>query len=130
MQAAARAGRFGLLLAVLLVLLGGTAAVAPGSNAGDRYAEQHPVWVMGEAVSAAPSMRHDLEDFQDWLRLSVGTLRAPATALPDTWWAVCTRAAVGYPPPGRLLLGEVSSPAMATAVPTPRSSRAPPVHLL
>lgn len=125
-----RAGRFRLLLAVLLVLLGGTAAVAPDNNPGGRYAGQHPVRVMGEAVSAAPSMRHDFEDLQDWLRLSVGTPRAPATALPDTWWAVCTRATGGYAPPGRLLLGAASSPAMVAAAPTPRSSRAPPVHVI
>ncbi len=121
MRVAARAGRFGLLLAVLLVLLGVTAAVAPGAGHGDTG--QHPVSVAGESVSTTPSMYDDL---QDWLRLSVGTPRALATALPDSWWAVCPRATDGYALQGRLLIGEGGSLRMAAATPTPRSSRAPP----
>jgi hypothetical protein len=121
MRAAARAGQFGPLLAVLLVLLGVSAVVAPGT--GDGYAGLHRVSVAGESVSPAPSMHDDL---QDRLRLSAGTLRAPVTALPETWWATCPRAAGECAMQGRLPIGEVDSTAMAAATPTPQSSRAPP----
>jgi hypothetical protein len=121
-RVAARASRFGLVPAVLLVLFGVSAAVAPGADHGDTG--QHRVSVTGESASTAPSTYDDL---QDWLRLSAGTLRAPATALPDTWWAVCPRATGGCALQGRSLTGKVDSTAMAAATPTPQSSRAPPL---
>ncbi|MGH3759998.1 hypothetical protein [Actinophytocola sp.] len=128
MQVAARAGRFGLLLALLLVLFGVPAAVTPGTGVGTGNAVRHqalPQWTstIGGSASAAPSMHDDL---QDWLRLSTGTLRSLATALSDTWWAVCPRATDACAPRGRLLIGEVGGTGMAAATPTPRSSRAPP----
>lgn len=126
MRVAVRASRLGLLLAVLLVLFGMSVAVAPGT--GGRGVEQYPapqhrVSVLGESASPAPSAYDDL---QDWLRLSAGTLRAPATALPDTWWAVRQRAFDGCDLQEQLLLGEGDHAAMAAATPTPRASRAPP----
>ncbi len=123
MRMAARAGRFGLVLAVLLVLFGVSAAIAPGNGADHGTTGQHRASVTGEAATTAPSA---FDDFQDWLRLSAGTLRAPATALPDTWWAVCTRATNEYAPPGRLLTGDGDGTAMAAATSTPAPSRAPP----
>jgi hypothetical protein len=125
---AARAGRFGLVLALLLVLLGVSVTAVPGTGTGD--AGQHRVSVIGEsasAISIAPSTApSSYDDLQDWLRLSAGAPRALATAMPDTWWVVCPRATGGCAPQGRMLFGEVDSLGMATAAPTSRSSRAPP----
>jgi hypothetical protein len=118
-RVAARVGRFRLVLAVLLVLFGVSVAVAQGNGS----AGQPHVPVIGESASTAPSTYDDL---RDWLRLSAGTLRAPATALPNTWWAVCSRATDGRALQGQLLIDESGSTGMAAATPTPQSTRAPP----
>jgi hypothetical protein len=125
-RVAARVGRFWLVLAVLLVLFGVSVAVAPGPgnrDAGQSHAPQHRVPVIGESASTAPSTYDDL---QDWLRLSAGTLRAPSTALPNTWWAECPRATDGCALQGRLRIDESGSTKIAAATPTPQSTRAPP----
>jgi hypothetical protein len=120
-----RAGRFGPLLALLLVLLGMSAAVAPRS--GDGHAARTSQYrVVGDSVSTSPSVRDDL---RDWLRISGVARPVLATAAPDTGWAVCPRAADGGAPPGWSLVGEVGGAGVATAVTTSRSSRAPPVHV-
>jgi hypothetical protein len=120
-QEAARTARFGLLLALLLVLLGVSAAVAPGAGAG--YSGQHRASVIGESASAAPSMHDDLSD---WLRPSVVARHALATTPPHTWGVVRARATGGCALRGRLLVGEIVGTGMAAAEPTPQSSRAPP----
>lgn len=120
-----RAGRFGPLLALLLVLLGMSAAVAPrGGDGHAAQATQHRV--VGDSVSTAPSVRDDLHD---WLRISGVARPVLATAPPDTSWAVCPRAADGGAPRGWSLVGEVGGAGVATAITTSRSSRAPPVHV-
>jgi hypothetical protein len=116
-QAAARKGRFGLLLALLLVLLG------VSTGAGNEYTGPHRPSVISESASATPSMHDDLHD---WLRLSMTARHAPTTALPTTCWAVCARATDECALPERSLIGEVSDTGMAAEAATPRSSRAPP----
>lgn len=129
MQVATRVGRFGLYVALLLVLFGVSVAVAPGAGnnvdhpVGIAHAEQHQVSVAGESMSATPPMHDDL---QDWLRLAQGALPASATPPQDTW-AVCPRPTGECVLQGRLLIDEVGGHGMAVASPTPRSSRAPPL---
>jgi hypothetical protein len=106
---------------LLLVLLGVGTAVAPST--GDGYAVQHRAPVIGESVSAAPSMNDDLHD---WLRLSMAARQAPAVDVSDTWWALRKRTTDGYDGPGRRVIGAVGDTGMAAAEPTARSSRAPP----
>ncbi|MER5262714.1 hypothetical protein ABTZ99_11610 [Actinosynnema sp. NPDC002837] len=79
--------------------------------------------MLGESVSVAPSMNDDLHD---WLRLSMAARCAPATAVPETWWAVCPRATGGCASQGRWIFGEVGGTGTVNAEPTPQSSRAPP----
>lgn len=124
-RVAARAGRFGLHVALLLVLFGVSVAVAPGAGNGVGAADVEPprVSVTGESMSATPPM-HD--DVQDWLRLTEGTLPASATAPPDIW-AVCPRPTGECVLPGRSLIDEVGGHGMAVTSPAPRSSRAPPL---
>jgi hypothetical protein len=117
-----RTGRFGLALAVLLVLFGVSAAAA-----GEHRTSQHQVTATSGSASSASSGPSVYDDLRDWLRLSAGTLRAPATALPDTTWAVCPCATGGYARRGQSRVGEGSRTATAIATLTPRSSRAPPI---
>ncbi|MEV0677347.1 hypothetical protein AB0I60_12595 [Actinosynnema sp. NPDC050436] len=118
MRAAGRTGRFGLVLAALLMLLGIASGTASGQAGG------HAAPPAGGSASSAPSM-HD--DRHDWLRVSLAVRHSPAEAQPDTWWAVCPWAR-GGPPERRWSLpaGPCSSARTATA-PVPWSSRAPPV---
>ncbi|XVS61615.1 hypothetical protein ACQPYE_25355 [Actinosynnema sp. CA-299493] len=118
--------RLGLLLALLLVLLGVSAGVAPdtdGGTAGPRPQPWHGASLLGESASAAPSMNDDLHD---WLRLSMAARSAPNTAVPETWWAAHPRAAGAGARPGPLPGGEVDRTGTGAGEPTPRSSRAPP----
>ncbi len=124
MRIAATTSRFGLVLAVLLVLFGVSTAVAAANGTED--ARQPRSSVVGESASAAPPTYNGLEDLRHSLLLSTGTLRSPATTLLETGWAVCTRVIGEYAPPEWLLVGEVDSTAMVAVTPTPQSSRAPP----
>ncbi|MDR6594013.1 hypothetical protein J2S66_002397 [Saccharothrix longispora] len=119
MRAAARTGRFGLLLVSLLVLVGVTAGVAQGT-AGAAGAT-HPVLFHGWSVSDEPSM-HD--DRRDWLRSAAR--HAPATAHPDTWWVPCRRATARCALRGRSPADVAGSARPPVAVSTPPSTRAPP----
>ncbi|MGW4115508.1 hypothetical protein ACWEFJ_31925 [Actinosynnema sp. NPDC004786] len=124
MRTAARAGRFGLLPALLLVLLGVGVVVAP--HVADGYAAPYPVSdrpVLGESASAAPSVDDDLHD---WLRLSLAARQAPAADLAHTWWAVLGRTGDAHVAPGRPVVGTVGGEGKAAAERTPWTSRAPP----
>lgn len=124
MRTAARVGRFGLLPALLLVLLGVGAVVAP--HVAEGYAARYPVSdqpVLGESTSAAPSMNDDLHD---WLRLSLAARQVPAADLTHTWWAVLGRTGDAHVAPGRPAVGEVGGEGTAAAERTPWTSRAPP----
>lgn len=121
MRAAARAGRFVLLLALLLVLLGVSATVVSrDGDAGPRHQ------VIGESVSTSPSVRDDLHD---WLRVTGVARSVLITAPQDTGWAVCPRAADECAPRGWSLVGEAGGAGAGTARTTSRSSRAPPVDV-
>lgn len=112
MRAAAKAGRLRLLLAVLLVLLGTSTAVAPSPGGFGTVA----------SVSSASPVHQELHD---WLRLS-GVARH-AVSTPDGWWAVYSRAVDANAPLGSAPLGAAGrTHAIATAQ-TSQSSRAPPV---
>ncbi|WP_367127278.1 hypothetical protein [Saccharothrix sp. HUAS TT1] len=124
MRTTARADRLGLLLALVLVLLGVSAATAPDNgNTGQRQASQGATALLGESVSAAASMNDDLHD---WLRLSMAARFAPAQAEPDSWWAVRPREAGGRPLRGRSPVDGFGGAGLATVEPPPRSSRGPP----
>jgi hypothetical protein len=112
------------LLAVLAALLGVSAAVAPAP--GIASTAQHRAPATGESALAGPAVHDDL---QDWLRLSLVSRHAPATALPDSCWAVCPRATGAYVPPGRSLSGPAGHTGTPAAPTTPRSCRAPPAPL-
>ncbi|MFD7660881.1 hypothetical protein ACFV4N_43505, partial [Actinosynnema sp. NPDC059797] len=90
----------------------------------DGHAGPPPVVVAGWSASSEPSM-HD--DRHDWLRSSVAVRHLPATAHPDTWWVVCGRVTGRCALRGRTPLDAVGGIRPATAVPTSRSSRAPPL---
>lgn len=116
MRATAKAGRFGLLLALLLVLLGVGATAGPTGEG-----RASGIW---ESTSTAPTM-HD--DIQHRVRLFTVARQAQATPQPDTWWAVRPRAIGGSAPRGSSSIGDAGGTGMATAMSTPRSSRAPPL---
>ena len=115
MHATVKASRFRLVLAVLLILLGMSPAVAPGSGG-------YSAPTAGEA-SVAPSTHYDLHD---WLRLSGAAHHTVATALPDNWWAVYTRTVGERAPRGWTAHGAINSVAAAAATPASQPSRAPP----
>ena len=117
MRAGVRAGRFGLLLALLLVLLGVSAPVA--LSVGDGYRAPGI-----ESVSSAPTVHDGL---RDRVRVSVVARYAQATSSPDTSWATCPRAIGGSAPNGRSSIGETGRTGMPTAMSTPQSGRAPPL---
>ena len=116
MRAVARAGRFGLLLALLLVLLGVSAPVALSAAGGDRASS--------ESVSPAPTI---YDGVHDRVRLSVVARYAQATSLPDTWWATCPRTTGESAPNGRTPIGDVGRTGIAAVMSTPQSGRAPPL---
>lgn len=116
MHAAVKTGRFRLVLAVLLVLLGMSPAVAPGDSG-------YSAPVAGESASVAPATHYDLHD---WLRLSGAAHHTVATALPDNWWAVYTRTVGESAPRGWSAHGAITSVAAAAATPASQPSRAPP----
>ncbi|MDU0294711.1 hypothetical protein [Saccharothrix longispora] len=117
MRAAARTGRFGLLLVSLLILLGTTTGVAQGTAGAT-----HPAPFNGWSVSDEPSM-HD--DRHDWLRQAAAR-HVPATAHPDTWWVLCRRATARCALRGRSPADAAGSARPPVAVSTPPSTRAPP----
>jgi hypothetical protein len=116
-----RTGRSRLLLAVLLALLGLGAAVAPAANG---YPATRPSSILTGTVKTAPSIQDEL---RDWLRLSGAARHAQATAVPDTWSAVCPQHPGGHDAGGRLSARESGVTGMACETATPRSSRAPPL---
>lgn len=120
MRATVRAGRSRLLFALLLVLLGVSGAVAPAAATG--YAE--PSSITGATVATAPSVQNEL---RDWLRLSGAARHAQATAMPDTWSAVCPHTPGACELRGRPYVSESSAAGMAARTATSRSSRAPPL---
>lgn len=107
--------RFGLLLAVLLLLLGGTSAVASPR-----------VPVTGASVSSAPSTHDD--NARDQPRQSATARHVPPTAASasDGWWVVCQPASGGPVPHGRSPVRAAAGAELVTAVSAPWSSRAPP----
>jgi hypothetical protein len=117
----ARTGRSRLLLAVLLALFGLGAAVAPAAANG--YPAPHQPVLTG-TVKSAPSIQDSL---RDWLRLSGSARHAQATAMPDTWSAVCPQNPREHDTHGRLPARESGATTMACGTATPRSSRAPPL---
>lgn len=121
MHVTAKASRFRLVLAVLLIVLGLCPAVAPGTTGADPGQYRAPV--AGELASTVPSMHDDLND---WLRLSGAARHTLSTALPDSWWAVYTCAVGECAPRGWSTRGAISSVEAAAATPASRSSRAPP----
>lgn len=115
---AAKAGRFRLLLAVLLTLVGLSAVPAAGIGAGPRSAS-----VIIGSGSATPAT-HDTP--HEPLRLAQSAPSALTTAVPNTWFALCPNASGGWIAQGRAPLGDVDGTATTDAASTPRSSRAPP----
>jgi hypothetical protein len=115
-HATVKASRFRLVLAVLLILLGMSPAVAPGANG-------YSTPVAGDSASVAPSTHYDLHD---WLRLSGAAHHTVATALPDNWWAVYTRTVGERTPRGRSAHGAINSEEAAATTPASQPSRAPP----
>ena len=107
--------RFGLLLAVLLLLLAGTSAT-----------DRARVPVPGASVSAAPSSHDDLHNLRDQPRHAATARHLPPTALSDGWWIVWQPATGANVPRGRSLVNEAGATGTTTAVSSPRSSRAPP----
>jgi hypothetical protein len=106
---------------VLLAVLGLGAAVAPAAANG--YPAPQPSSVLTGTVKSAPSIQDEL---RDWLRLSGAARHTHATALPDTWSAVCPQNQDGHDTRGRLSARESGATGMAHATAAPRSSRAPP----
>jgi hypothetical protein len=124
-RAAARAGRFGLLLALLLVIL------EVGATAGLRASDEHGAQQQESGIVASASSSPSLHDeLQDWLRLSIVARNALATALPDSWWAVCPHEIDGYALHERLLVGTTDRAEVATASVALQPSRAPPVRVI
>ncbi len=117
MRAAARAGWLRLPLALLLVLLGMTAAAGPGAvdvNAG-------PV---GTHASAA-TVTHD-DPYRALLLAALGR-QAPTTTLPDDGRALCPHATSGYAPQSWSPSGGADSTDMVGTAPRAYLGRAPPV---
>ena len=121
MLAVARAGRYGLLLSVLLVLVGLSTPAASGDPG---HAERHGAAAIGASVANAPSTYDELHDRP---RGSVTAGHAPTTASPDTWWVVRQQATGGCTPHRRSPAGEFGNAATTTATTTPPPSRAPPL---
>jgi hypothetical protein len=105
----------------LLVLLGVSVAAPAGTGAG--LVGHRSTSVIAEQASTAPPI-HD--DPHHGLRLSAMALPAPATALPDSGWAVCPRSIGDFPPRGRSTRPEVGSAVPGGVASTARLSRAPP----
>ncbi|NUT94046.1 MAG: hypothetical protein HOY78_18695 [Saccharothrix sp.] len=119
MNAAAKAGRFGLPVVLLLLLLG--LAVVPTWAAGGGH-DVPPGAVVG-SVSAPPTMHDDLDNRPG---LSTAALRAASTAVHGHWWAVCSDARSGQAPRGRWTAGEAVGDGPVATAPASRCSRAPP----
>lgn len=123
MRTAGRTGRFAVLVALLLVFLGVSAA-AGGTGEGPAA---HRAPVIGEPTPSTHSDLHDLRDLPDEpVRLSATAPHALTTALPDPWGSVCFHVTGGCPLHGRSPVGEADGIGMVAAAPAPWSSRAPP----
>jgi hypothetical protein len=114
-RATAERGR--ILLVLLLALLGTASAIAPARA---DAAEGRPA-VLGVLAPCTPATHHDLRD-----RLAVAGRHALSTPLPDSWWAVCARAAGSSDLPDPALAGDTNGPAVALGVAAAPSTRAPP----
>jgi hypothetical protein len=99
------------VLAVLLVLLGTSAVVAP------------PGAPTGELASAATAHHQELND---WLRLSGVARHALPAGAPDCWWAVYPGTTGAHVPRGSAPVGALTRTEADAATPISRSSRAPP----
>lgn len=117
MRAKARASRFRLLLALLLVLLGTTAV--PGTTHG--YTERHPA--VGAPVPTVPSTN---DDGHDPLRVSATTSQSVTVLLPGKWSAAIPHASHDREQRSRLLVGEVRDTRTRAAALVRQPSRAPP----
>jgi hypothetical protein len=104
------------LLLALLAVAGATAPAAAHENAA-RYQSAAP---------GTPATHHDL---RDWLRLPVAARHALSTPLPDSWWAVSAQTSGTGALPGRSIARVATGTAVATAVTTTRSTRAPPARV-
>ena len=122
MRTGAGTGRSRLLLAVLLAVLGLSPAVAPAAANG--YPATQPSSIRTGTAQTAPSLQDEL---RDWLRLSGAARHVTATALPDTWSAVCPQHPDEHDSRGRLSAGGSGATRTACETATPRSSRAPPL---
>ncbi|ONI75144.1 hypothetical protein ALI144C_41085 [Actinosynnema sp. ALI-1.44] len=117
MRAAARASRFGLLLGLLLVLLGLSAAVAPGRAA------PGPASVNAQSASGSQTIRDDLHTR---LHLSAVARHTLSTSVPDTSWAVSAPDAGHTTHLRRSDAADASGARTADTASQSRSSRAPP----
>ncbi|RSM85275.1 hypothetical protein DMH04_18485 [Kibdelosporangium aridum] len=121
MQVAGRAGRFVLLLALLLVLAG--VHVPAASAANGHHAEQHRASTIKTSVAAALP---DYGVLHNRPRGSVSTAHTSTTPLTDTSWIVWPPTNRERTPHGESQIADVTSHAMAGPTLTPQSSRAPP----
>jgi hypothetical protein len=111
----ARQSRFGLLLALMAVLI---AVSAPAASVGG-----HPHGGIGASVSPASSA---YDEPHDRPRGSVTAAHTSTTAAPDTWWVVYHGPAGGYTLKARGPVDAIDRAAAPASASTSRSSRAPP----
>nr|WP_042191354.1 hypothetical protein [Kibdelosporangium sp. MJ126-NF4]CEL20023.1 hypothetical protein [Kibdelosporangium sp. MJ126-NF4]CTQ97246.1 hypothetical protein [Kibdelosporangium sp. MJ126-NF4] len=116
MRAAAKAGRLGLLLGLLLVLLGLTAAVAPG---GGRAVAS----LTAESASTTQTIRDDLHNR---LHLSAVARHTLSTVAPDSPWALCSADTGRTAHPRRQRPGDTGAVWTADTASAAAPSRAPP----
>ncbi|HEV7648488.1 MAG TPA: hypothetical protein VGP26_10030 [Actinophytocola sp.] len=112
----ARTGRFGLLVATLLVLVG----VVQPAGASPPHA---PV------VNAPVSAGHAWQGTPHTSQNEPLRLVAARPATPDASWIVCEPATVGSPPLRRSRAAAVGDSRRGCAAPPPRSSRGPPANV-
>jgi hypothetical protein len=121
MRGAGGTGRFGLLLALLLVLVRVSAPVGPAADS--QYAHQHRASTVGVSASVTPP-DHDVPHGRLPGSLSAGL--GSATPMADTSWGVWQPANGEYAPRGRSRIATTDGLVLAAVAPTSRSSRAPP----
>lgn len=120
MRAEARASRFWLLFAFLLVLVAVSVPAAP--RMGSPYPEQD-FSVLGGSVSDASSGYHELHDRPPGSSSAGHTSTAAA---PDTWWVVWQRATGASAPRAQQPTGDADRPVMSATTSASTPSRAPP----
>src|ERR1043165_4486126 len=116
MRAVGGAGRFTLLLAALLLLLGVTAPTRHGHRTEHTQA--------ATASIAISLLGHDVLDNRS--RRSVSTSYAWSTSPADTSWGVHPSTSSEHPPHGVPSVTDATRHVHAAAVTTPQASRAPP----